>query len=48
METIVKNSLGLASLGLSWYWFDWKLTIILFLLWWTINLEIKNKIEKKD
>lgn len=39
IKAIVSLVVGLAGFILAWYWYDWRLVLILLLLLWGNNLE---------
>jgi hypothetical protein len=47
MNTKAVNLLGmvmmLGALILTWHWFDWKLTLVIFLVFWGNNMERYKK-----
>lgn len=36
---IIGMVLGITGLALSWFWFGWKLPLVLFLILWGNNLQ---------
>ena len=45
---IIGALLGLATLALAAYWFDWKLSLIIFLALLANNLERKGRVQKLE
>lgn len=43
MKEILKHIfmliLGLSILAISWYWYGWRLALIIFVLQWYINID---------
>ena len=42
-KIIALTIITVAFVALTLIWYDWKLLIILFMLWWAINFENSNK-----
>ena len=45
--SLIGSTLGFIAFVLAWYWYDWRLAVIIFLVQWAANIEAACRAHQK-